>query len=302
MTLFHSLLRRSLRLAPFKLPNRHRYNNKYNNNCSNNNINQHSPFSTDPSRSNNAGQLAFDKSASDPHNIPPAVTMATVLSHAGVKLGEYNAPMSPPLHLASTYTRPPNGIYGNTDSIYSRSDNPTRLQLEDVVRQLETHGDERLTTDGAITTTTTTTCAFASGMAAVSSLVLAHQVPLTVLLPKDLYHGVSTVMIDVFDRFQVTVMRVDMRDEPAMKQALLDVSTPHAIVWMETPSNPMCHVVDIERLCQLVRETSSLSEFTTVVDSTLCPPCLTQPLRVSWTDSFSFSIHKGPHAEKKCLI
>lgn len=263
MALVPSILRRSLRLAPSKLPNRYRSS------------------STDPSvnaamnAAMNAGQLAFDKSASEPS---PPVAMSTLLSHAGVVPGD-NAPMSPPLHLASTYTRPPNGVYGDTDAIYSRDDNPTRLQLEDMVRQLETHGDER-PTDGAVT------CAFASGMAAVSSFVLAHQTPLTVLLPKDLYHGVSSVMVDVFARFSVTVMRVDMREEPAVKRALLDVSTPHAIVWMETPSNPQCHVLDIERLCQVVHESSSLSssstEFTTIVDSTLCPPCLTQPLRVSY--------------------
>ena len=62
-------------------------------------------------------------------------------------------------------------------------DNPTRLLLEKEMARLECHGRQ---VDADIVS-----CAFASGMMAASSIVLAHQAPLTVLLPQDLYHGVT---------------------------------------------------------------------------------------------------------------
>jgi cystathionine gamma-synthase len=121
-------------------------------------------------------------------------------------------------------------------------------------------------------------------MMAASSIILAHKAPTLVLLPIDLYHGVSTVLLDVFSRFQVSVERVDMRNLMELRQTLERVhSAGHhhdVIVWIETPSNPMCHVLDIQAISQLVRDTmsSSSTAATVVVDSTLAPPTIQQPL------------------------
>jgi len=233
-----------------------------------------SPFSTDPSK---AGQQAFDKSASEA--TLPKKSMNTLLAHTGVARGD-NAPMSPPLHFSTTYTRPADGIYRETDKIYTRDDNPTRVMLEQTMIELETHHDERPTV-GAVS------CAFASGMAGVSMFILAHQAPLTLLLPQHLYHGVPTLLESVLTGFNVAMMRVDMTNVSAVENALAEIATPQAIVWMESPTNPMCQVLDIERLCQVVNtfSTTSSTKFTTIVDSTLCPPCITQPLRIYCLES-----------------
>jgi len=204
-------------------------------------------------------------------------SMDTVLAHSGVIANEPNAAMAPALHLATTYVRPAEGPYRENDAIYTRMDNPTRCLLEHQIARLKTHGRD---VDGD-QPSVVTTCAFASGMMAVSSIILAHKAPLHIVLPIDLYHGVPTVLMDVFSRFQVTVHRVDMRLATQQLKATLQ-SIPaeaDAVVWIETPSNPLCHVIDIQTTCDLVHSVrSSSSNTTTVVDSTLAPPTITQPL------------------------
>jgi cystathionine gamma-synthase len=239
---------------------------------------------------------------------PTTPSMETILSHSGIvqsfdsstddtAVVRRNEPLAPPLHLATTYTRPSDGQYrDDLDAIYTREDNPTRLLLERDIARLETHGggiypldddddDNKLDDDTTTATTTTTTCAaFASGMMAVSSIVLAHQAPLHVIVPLDLYHGVPTVLLDVFSRFQVSVERVNF-STPLQLEAAVDkavvVDSKNVIVWIETPSNPLNHVIDIASTCQRVRRSNRAAEavVTVVVDSTLAPPTVTQPLR-----------------------
>ena len=156
--------------------------------------------------------------------------METLLAHAGMNddnqtnNNSNNAPLAPPLHVATTYERPASGVYGPNDAHYTRLDNPTRLLLEREMARLETHGgvvdDDHDDDTIKALDAAATCCAFASGMMAVSSIVLAHQAPLVVIVPVDLYHGVPTVLWDVFARFQVSVMRVDVRDTVALSSAL----------------------------------------------------------------------------------
>jgi O-acetylhomoserine/O-acetylserine sulfhydrylase-like pyridoxal-dependent enzyme len=219
-----------------------------------------------------AGLLAHNKAKSSTP-LPP-LSLATLLSHAGVVSSESNAPMSPPLCLASTYTRPPDGPYHDDDYHYTRTDNPTRTLLEDTVGRLECHGDERDFQH-------VISCAFASGMAAVSSILLSHKSPVTVLLPSDSYHGVPTVLADHLSRFEITYETVDSTDASNLEKALSTQVGKDVVVWLETPSNPLCQVIDIEATCAIVNEFRPHANITTVVDSTLAPPCVTQPLRVS---------------------
>ncbi|GAX29309.1 cystathionine gamma-lyase [Fistulifera solaris] len=202
--------------------------------------------------------------------------ITTQLAHAGVSYPSFtNCPLSPPLHFATTYTRPVEGPYLPTDAIYARLDNPTRLALETEVFQLETAG---MTFASSAEDPPLRSLAFASGMMAISSIILAHRSPLVVMVPQDTYHGVPTVLMDVFSRFQVERRKVDMNDISAFKKALraVDSSHVHLIVWMETPSNPQCHVLDIAKLSQLAHQYHN-TNVTCVVDSTLHP--LQQPLQ-----------------------
>ena len=197
------------------------------------------------------------------------VDMNTLLAHSGIVSDGHNDPLAPPMHMSTTFTRPADGIFSESDAIYSRMHNHTRLLLEREVGRLECYGREH---DEVIC------CAFASGMMAASGIILAHDArsSLRVLLPRDCYHGVSSVCYDVFTRFGVVVERVDMRDTAAL-EATLKQSDTDTIVWIETPSNPMCDVLDIQSTCDLVRKDSS-APVTIVVDSTLAPPTIQQPL------------------------
>jgi cystathionine gamma-synthase len=128
-----------------------------------------------------AQAMALERAA----NISETRGLETVLAHAGVVPGE-NIPMSPPLEMATTYSRPADGPYSDGDSVYTRADNPTRILLEREVERLECYGRTRSPDAG----TQNYSYAFASGMMAASSIILAHSAPLQVILPHDLYHGV----------------------------------------------------------------------------------------------------------------
>ena len=245
-----------------------------------------------------ARELAQTSLANRP--IDPA-SMNTLLSHAGVGATDqkhvmpssHNLPLTPPLEFATTYTRPAEGPYNEGDSIYTRADNPTRLRLERVVAQLELCGwydKESKKNQNLDVDMDTLTCAFASGMMAASSLIMAHQLPLTVLLPIDLYHGVSTVLADVFaDRFGVKTKFIDMTNISVLEDDLKGVLANHnsqdnpgsIMVWMETPSNPCCHVLDVAGICEMVDRLrlDNGASITTVVDSTLAPSTIQQPLK-----------------------
>jgi cystathionine gamma-synthase len=231
-----------------------------------------------------AGRMACDMARirmQSSESSPRQHHLDTLMAHAGL-IDSANAPMSPPLHTATTYTRPASGIYAPSDAIYSRMDGPTRRLLEQTMAHLECHLDNDCTTNPLVTNTTTahppTSFAFASGLMAASSILLSHTAPLTVLLPMDCYHGVSSALTHVFARFQVSVIRVDYRNAQ-WHEALEQIPSHHDIlVWLETPSNPLCHVLDVAHVCSLVATSSRRERITTVVDSTLAPPPIQQPL------------------------
>ena len=199
---------------------------------------------------------------------------ATLLAHAGMEKIP-NAPMAPPLHVATTYTRPADGSYRDTDSKYARMDNPTRLLLEKTVFELECIG---LDFSGEVEPTT---FAFSSGMMAVTSIILAHKSPITVLVPKDIYHGVPSVLAQVFCRHNVTMKSVNMSCISEIAEAITNSERDSdVVVWLETPSNPLCQIVDIKAVCDMVESISS-HKVTTVVDTTTASPVLTRALEVS---------------------
>jgi hypothetical protein len=244
------------------------------------------------------------------HQQSSSPKIGTHAAHAGIQHIP-NAPLAPPLHVATTYVRPADGNYLETDSIYARNDNPTRLLLEKSIYTLETIGllDDGSSSSEQLTTEPPpiTTWAFSSGMMAVSALLLAHSTPLTILIPQDLYHGVPTLMADVFSRHNVTVKRVDMTVPANVSKEILALlakkksSTDHQevediIVWMESPSNPKCEVIDIAAVTEEVKSLSKStthSRVTTVVDGTMASPIVTRPLEVRTnTESSSCSFRR----------
>lgn len=222
--------------------------------------------------------------------------MSTLLSHAGLPVqnnagADANEALSPPIVLATTYERPPDGNYRENDFIYSRQSNPTRKLLEDVMGELETADSNPRGRDDA-RGTSAPGYAFSSGMAAVASLILSHKSPVKLLVPRDVYHGVPTQLVAALEDHGVLHRAVDMTDceelQRTIAQEVLNSSGREGslIVWIETPSNPLCQVTDIRRVCDIVQEVRSESagekfRITSVVDSTWAPPCITRPLLVN---------------------
>lgn len=220
------------------------------------------------------------------------LSLPTIAAHAGIE-DIHNAPLAPPIHMASTYTRPADGIYHESDATYARNNNPTRLLLEKIVHDLETCCINVSDTP----TAKPTSWAFSSGLMAASAVVLAHSSPLTVILPRDLYHGVTTVLLDVFTRHNVQVRRADMTGPAKVIIEEIESTEPgtDVIVWMETPSNPLCDIIDISAITEAMKGIDSSHSITTVVDGTMASPIVTRPLEVSFREfgslpEFSFEL------------
>lgn len=221
-----------------------------------------------------AQELALERyGLGSPTYHPQEQSIETVLAHAGIDRDDANAAMSPLLQFATTYGRPADGNYRPHDAIYSREDNRTRLLLEREMAQLECRDLLGLTSNP-----TSTSCAFSSGMMAASAIVLAHQAPVHVLLPQDLYHGVRSVLSNVFQRFGVSVHFFDATSLSSVEYELqkLPRDNVDCILWMETPSNPRCYVIDVSEVCKVAKSVNP--RVTTVVDSTLAPPTIQLPL------------------------
>ena len=232
-----------------------------------------------------------------------AVSPTTILSHAGLPLHKSapqnnNGPLSPPLHLATTYSRPASGNYMDADGgrgqIYGRTDNATREILEQTIGTLELmpycrakSGERRIQADAA-KGPETVTCS--SGMAAISTLLLAHPPPVHVVLPDDVYHGVPTLLHTVLQHHGMRLSSVDMRNIDNVEQTVRNAARQgegSVVLWMESPSNPLLNVADVSALTSLVKRirgdlaaSSSAAPcmVSTAVDSTLFPPPLSCPL------------------------
>ncbi len=164
-------------------------------------------------------------------------------------------PVSPPIHLSSTFRRNADGTYNDGYS-YARTDNPNRRQLEQSIAQLE----------GG-----TAAYAFGSGMAAVHAIFQSLRPGDHVLLPDDAYYNVYLLMERIFAPWGLQHSRVDMADPTAVKNALRPNTK---LVWAETPSNPQLKLTDITALAHIAHAGSAKL----AVDNTWPTPILTRPL------------------------
>jgi cystathionine gamma-synthase len=268
---------------------------------------QFSPFSSKGTKSQpsptEAGRLAFLKRREINEyekeiEKSSKISIDTMLSHAGLltsfSANSQNQPLCPPIHMETTYTRPPSGDYNSTDEggkgwVYARMGNPTRKLLEETLANLEL---SNLDKSSSLTTQyendsikNSTTCAFSSGMAAVGSIImsLSHKT-LHIILPDDVYHGTPTQLKTMFVEQGVTYSSVNMTDADDIKKEIDTINREridgNILIWMESPSNPLCKVTDIQEVCEMVKKIRSDNIFT-IVDSTWAPPCITQPVRFS---------------------
>lgn len=166
--------------------------------------------------------------------------------------------LAPPLHLSSSYVRMPDGSHLGGHS-YTRDRNPTYDQCEALLAQLE-GGSEALL--------------FASGMAAGATVFETLETGAHVVAPESMYWTLRLWMQHLSGRGRIELELVPTGDLAALKRALRPGRT--ALVWVETPSNPMCSVSDLEAMA----EAAHLAGARVVADNTLATPVLTRPLEL----------------------
>jgi cystathionine gamma-synthase len=173
---------------------------------------------------------------------------------AGIECDDASGCVVPPLHLTSTFAFRAFGEKRTYD--YTRSGNPTRDLLGQALAELE-HGA------GAVVT--------ASGMAAVT--VTGYLVPASgrIIVPHDCYGGTYRLFDAWRRRGERQVEFVDFGDAAALAAAL---ARPAALLWIETPSNPLLRITDIAACAQAARAAGAI----TVVDNTFLSPAWQQPL------------------------
>ena len=179
----------------------------------------------------------------------------TLAVHAGHEPDAATGAVAPPIHLATTFRHGPAGerLAGYE---YQREGNPTNDRLREALKALE-GGEEAMT--------------FASGMAAMATLLESLPTGARVLFPNDCYTGLRMLFAEFLPERGIVPIEVDMADLDAVRAAC---AQPLAMLWIETPSNPLLKVCDIAALAALGHAAGAV----VVADNTFATPLLQRPL------------------------
>ncbi|PGV73323.1 cystathionine gamma-synthase [Bacillus thuringiensis] len=180
----------------------------------------------------------------------------TLLLHNQYKHDSLTGAVNVPIYNTSTFHQFDVDAFGKYD--YSRSGNPTREALEDIIALLEggTKG-----------------FAFASGIAAISTAFLLLSQGDHVLISEDVYGGTYRVITEVLSRYGVSHTFVDMTNLEEIKQ---NIKPNTKLFYVETPSNPLLKVTDIREVSKLAKSIGAL----TFVDNTFLTPLFQKPLEL----------------------
>jgi cystathionine gamma-synthase len=180
-------------------------------------------------------------------NAWPELHPSTLAVTAGRPRHSPGAPVNVPVHLSSIFL-PGNGAE------YARVENPTWLAFEHVLGALE----------GG------TAISFASGMAAAAAVIEMLPIGGAVVAPSDCYHGFRLLLADLAERNRIETRLVDISDT----RATLDRCVGAHLLWIESPTNPLMKVADIN---VLTKQAHALG-VQVAVDNTLATPLLQRPL------------------------
>ncbi|MFR3684838.1 MAG: cystathionine gamma-synthase [Enterococcus sp.] len=180
--------------------------------------------------------------------------LSTKLIHGGISEDPLTGSVSVPIYQTSTYRQTKLGQPGDFE--YSRSGNPTRLALEELIAELE----------GGVK------CfAFGSGLAAIHATLSLFQPGDHLILGDDVYGGTFRLLEKVFKPLGLSYTMVDSRELSQLEAAFTEKTK---ALYLETPSNPLLKIVDIEKSAAWAKK----HELLTIVDNTFATPYLQQPL------------------------
>ena len=174
--------------------------------------------------------------------------------HGGqIKEKAYGAVM-PPIYQTSTYSQKSPGEHSGYE--YSRTQNPTRHALERSIASLENakYG-----------------LAFSSGLSAIDAIVKLFSPGDEIISTNDLYGGSYRLFEKVFKKFGLKFVFTDLRNLNEIENL---ISSKTKLIWVETPTNPMINIVDIEGLSKICKTNNLLL----AVDNTFSTPFLQKPI------------------------
>ncbi len=177
----------------------------------------------------------------------------TQIIHA-IPVDPLTGAISVPIYQTSTYVQEAPGINKGFD--YSRTSNPTRHALENLVAELE---------GGS------TGAAFASGLAAIDTVLKLLKAGDEIIAVDDIYGGAFRLFTHVYEKFGITIKYVDTTDVIHIVDA---ISPATRLIWIETPTNPTLKITDIAAVAKIARA----NHCWLCVDNTFASPALQQPL------------------------
>jgi cystathionine beta-lyase len=199
---------------------------------------------------------------------------ATKAIHAGVHPDPATGAIMTPIYQTSTYVQ--DGVGNHKGYEYSRTQNPTRHALEKNIAAIENgkHG-----------------ACFGSGLAAIDCVIKMLNPGDEIISTNDLYGGSYRIFNTIFAKYGLIFHFVDMQN-PAAVEALVNENT--KLIWVETPTNPMMNIIDIEAMAQISKRAGALL----CVDNTFATPYLQNPLDLG-ADMVMHSVTKylGGHSD-----
>ena len=178
----------------------------------------------------------------------------TIAIHAGNEKDKSHQAVIQPITLSTTFERAKDGFYPSGYS-YSRSNNPNRNSLENVLAKLE---------NGAAA------AAFSAGNAAGMTVFQSLEPGSHLICPDDMYHGLRNQLKQVFGK----ILEVDFIDLGDLNLIEKTIKPNTKLIWIETPSNPLLKITDIAAIVSIAQKTS----VKTVCDNTFATPISQRPL------------------------
>ncbi len=176
--------------------------------------------------------------------------------HAGVVPDPSTGSIMTPIYQTSTYVQRSPGDHKGYE--YSRTHNPTRTSLQNSIAALE-NGKFGL--------------CFSSGMAAIDAIIKLLKPGDEVISTNDLYGGSYRLFTKIFEPLGIKFHFVPM-DKP--ENIIEKINSNTRLIWIETPTNPLLSIIDIQEICRQVKKRNSA--ILIAVDNTFATPYLQQPL------------------------
>ena len=180
----------------------------------------------------------------------------SLLIHGGIDGDKHTGAVNVPIYQTSTYRQSELGV--NSGYEYSRTGNPTREALENLIAELE----------GGYAG-----FAFASGMSAISTVLMLFKSGDKILISNNVYGGSFRVLDKVFKNFNLQYELVDTSD---VKDVEDKITEEVKAIFIETPTNPLMSVTDIAKISDIAKKHGVL----TIVDNTFMTPYLQKPIEL----------------------